>query len=92
MLTVTYPRLAPERAAATRPTDTPRPVVAMALLAVVLLSLSWFERPRGFVTDQWYGMSTVEGVASYTPYRSEEDCRASNGDDGICLRGAELDR
>jgi hypothetical protein len=90
MPTVTHPHPSSQRPSDIQLPHLPRFVVAMALLAIVLLSLGWFGRPHDFVPDQWYGMSIVEGVASYTPYRSEADCRAGNGDEGICLRGEDL--
>jgi hypothetical protein len=90
MLNITSPYLPPLRSSGPRFAEQARLAVALALLAVALLSLNWFEQPRGFAADQWYGMTTIEGVASYMPYRSEEDCRAGNDDAAICLRGAEF--
>jgi hypothetical protein len=61
--------------------------------AIVLLLISWLERPRGFLADHWYAVSSVEGVLSYAPYANEADCRAVESIDGlVCVSGAELNR
>jgi hypothetical protein len=70
------------------------PGVAIVLsAAIVLLLISWQERPRGFLADHWYAVSSVEGVLSYTPYANEADCRDVESVDGlVCVSGAELNR
>ena len=61
--------------------------------AIVLLLISWLERPRGFLADHWYAVSSVEGVLSYAPYANEADCREVESVGGlVCVSGAELNR
>ena len=91
MLAVTYPRVAQKGASAKLAHDEWRFIAALAGLAAVLLCVGWFGQPRGLVADQWYGVSSIEGVTLYTPYRSEGDCQAASSDGvALCVRGADL--
>jgi hypothetical protein len=94
MQTVANPRLDPAPAE-THPSLSPfLPAAAIVVAAaIVLLLISWLERPRGFVADHWYAVSSVEGVLSYTPYPNEAACRESESvGEVVCASGAELNR
>lgn len=89
MLTVTTQRF-----------DAPAPRISfgrnwgiLATLVIMVVAVSTLiAHPHHFAFDQWYAMSTVEGVVFYMPFATEEDCRAaSRGVDVACVAGAELD-
>ncbi len=90
MLAVTTPRIdAPaSRIGSGRDLGILAPLGILAAAVALAVALG---QPQHFAVDQWFAMSTVEGVASYMPFATEADCRAATrGVEVACVAGADL--
>lgn len=93
MLTVTNPRLDPDSTVTGWLRVNASLAAGMTIWALAVLLVAALGQSRNFVDDQWYGLSFMEGIASYTPYGPGSACPVAGFAEGhLCVLGADLQR